>query len=211
MSDSFAIPWTITCQVLLSLGFPRQEYWSGFHFLLQGIFLTQGSKLHLLHWQVDSLPLSHLGSLFNSVQSLSHVQLFATLWTAACQASLSITNSQSLLKLMSNSCPLSRWCHPSVSPSVVPFSLCLQSFPASGSSPASQFFISHQIAKVLESQLQHQSFKWTFRTDFLYDWLVQSPCNPRYSQESSQYHSSKASILQNCIHNIQFWNLVYTV
>ena len=38
---------------------------------------------------------------FNSVQSLSHVQLFATPWTAACQASLSITNSQSLLKLMS--------------------------------------------------------------------------------------------------------------
>ena len=38
---------------------------------------------------------------FNSVQSLSHVRLFATLWTAACQASLSITNSQSWLKLMS--------------------------------------------------------------------------------------------------------------
>ena len=42
-----------------------------------------------------------LGDLFSSVQSLRHVQLFATLWTAACQASLSITNSQSLLKLMS--------------------------------------------------------------------------------------------------------------
>ena len=38
---------------------------------------------------------------FSSVQSLSHVRLFATPWTAACQASLSITNSQSLLKLMS--------------------------------------------------------------------------------------------------------------
>ena len=101
MSDYFAIPWTIACLVLLSLGFPRQEYWSGFHFLLQGIFLTQGSRLHLPHWQVDSLPLSHRRSLFNSVQSLSHVQLFATSWTAACQASLSITNSQSLLKLMS--------------------------------------------------------------------------------------------------------------
>ena len=40
-------------------------------------------------------------SWISSVQSLSHVQLFATPWTAACQASLSITNSQSLLKLMS--------------------------------------------------------------------------------------------------------------
>ena len=40
----------------------------------------------------------------------------------------------------SNSCPLSRWCHPTISSSVVPFSSCLQSFPASGSFPVSQFF-----------------------------------------------------------------------
>ena len=54
---------------------------------------------------------------------------------------------------------------------------------------------SHQVAKVLEFQLQHQSFRWTFRTDFLYDGLVGSPCSPRDSQESLQHHSSKASIL----------------
>ena len=42
----------------------------------------------------------------------------------------------------SNSCPLSRWCHPTIISSVVPFSSCLQSFPASGSSPVSQFFTS---------------------------------------------------------------------
>ena len=42
----------------------------------------------------------------------------------------------------SNSCPLSRWCHPTISSSVVPFSSCLQSFPASGSFPVSQFFTS---------------------------------------------------------------------
>ena len=101
MSDSFVTPWTVACQCPLSMGFPRQEYWSGFHFLLQEIFLTQESNLHLLHWQVDSLPLSHLGSLFNSVQLFSRVQLFATPWTAAHQASLSITNAQNLLKLMS--------------------------------------------------------------------------------------------------------------
>ena len=59
----FTTLWTISHQAPLSVGFPRQEYWSGF--LLQGIFLTQKSKLyllHLLHWQVDSLPLCHLGS-----------------------------------------------------------------------------------------------------------------------------------------------------
>ena len=44
---------------------------------------------------------------------------------------------------------------------------------------------SHQVAKVLELQLQHQSFQWIFRTDFLSDWLVGSPCSPRDSQESS--------------------------
>ena len=42
----------------LSMGFPRQEHWHGLHFLLQEIFLTQGWNLHLLHWQVDSLPLA---------------------------------------------------------------------------------------------------------------------------------------------------------
>ena len=75
---------------------------------------------------------------FSSVQSLSRVWLFATLWTAACQVSLSIANSRSLL----NSCPLSQWCHPTISSSVVPYSSCLQSFPASGSFQISQFFTS---------------------------------------------------------------------
>ena len=42
----------------------------------------------------------------------------------------------------SNSCPLNQWCHPTISFSVVPFSLCLQSFPASGSFPMSQLFAS---------------------------------------------------------------------
>ena len=65
----------------------------------------------------------------------------------------------------SNSCPLSRWCHPTISSSVVPFSSRLQSFPASGSFPVNQFFPS--VARVLEFQLQPQSFQWIFRTDFL--------------------------------------------
>ena len=73
-----------------------------------------------------------------SVQSLSHVWLFVTPWTAAHQTSLSITNSQSLL----NSCPLSQWCHSTISFSVVPFSSCLQSFPALWSFLMTQFFAS---------------------------------------------------------------------
>ena len=69
------------------------------------------------------------------VQSLSHVQLFVTLWTAAHQACLSFTISLSLLKLMSIESVDS-----TISSSVVPFSSCLQSFQASGSFPRSEFF-----------------------------------------------------------------------
>ena len=64
----------------------------------------------------------------------SCVQLFATSWTAAHQASLSLT--------CSNSCPLSWWCHPTISSSVARFCSCPQSFPASGSLPMSRLFAS---------------------------------------------------------------------
>ena len=78
----------------------------------------------------------------SSVQLLSHVQLFATPWTAACQASLSITNSWSPPKPMFIESIDGWWCHPTISSSVVPFSSYLQSFPASGSFPMSQLFAS---------------------------------------------------------------------
>ena len=99
-------------------------------------------------------------------------------------------------RVYSNSGPLSQWCHPAISSSVVPFSSCLQSFPASGSFPISQFFTSG--GKVLEVQLQHQSFQWIFRTDFLSDGPIGSPCSPRDSQESSpipQFKSISSSAL----------------
>ena len=99
---------------------------------------------------------------FSSVQLLSCVWLFVTPWTAPRQASLSITNSRAF----SNSCPLSQWCHPTISSSVVPFSSCPQSFPASGSFPVSQFFASgdHSIgisasASVLQVNIQDW-FPW---------------------------------------------------
>ena len=108
----------------------------------------------------------HLHSQFSSVQSLSCVWLFATPCTAAGQASLGsdqfsysvVSNSNSLWPhsvqyarppcpspspgVYSNSCPSSQWCHPTISSSVVPFSSRLQSSPASGSFPMSQFFTS---------------------------------------------------------------------
>ena len=79
-------------------------------------------------------------------------------------------------RVYSNSCPLSWWCHPTISSSVVP------SPPTLNLSQYQGLFkwVSslHQVAKVLEFQLRHQSFQWIFRTDFLQDWLVGSPCNP---------------------------------
>ena len=99
--------------------------------------------------------------------SLSHVQLFGTLWTAACQASQSFKNSWSLLKLMSieSMMPPSHLilCHPLLLlPSI--FSSIRVFFQWVGSS--------QQVAKVLELQIQHQSFQWysgliSFRTDWL--------------------------------------------
>ena len=87
---------------------------------------------------------SFVTSFFQSVsimlnsQSLSCVQLFATPWTAAAR----LPCPSPTPRVYSNSCPLSWWCHPTILSSVVPFSSCLQSFPASESFPVCQFFAS---------------------------------------------------------------------
>ena len=59
MSNSFVTPWAVACQTLLSVGFSRQEYWSGLPSILQGIFPAQGLNPHLLLWQACSLLPSH--------------------------------------------------------------------------------------------------------------------------------------------------------
>ena len=98
MSDS-ATPSAEAHQAPQSMRFSRQEYWSGLPF---------SSPEDLPHPGIEPIPLTSpslaggfLTTSATSVQSLSHVRLFATPWTAACQVSLSITNSWSLLKLMS--------------------------------------------------------------------------------------------------------------
>ena len=83
------------------------------------------------------------------------------------------------LRACSDSCPLSQWCHPTI---ILCHPLLLQSFPALWS--FQWVSSSHQVAKVLALRLQHQSFQWIFRTDFLQDWLVWSLCSPRDSQKS---------------------------
>ena len=128
--------------------------------------------------------------LVSSVQSLTHVQLFATPWTAARQASLSITNSWSLLKLMS----FESVCHRTISSSVVPFSSCLQSFPASGSCPMSQFFVSRW-PKYWSFSISPSS-EYSGLISFRIDWF-DLPAVQGTLKSLLQPHSSKTSILHS--------------
>ena len=132
--------------------------------------------------------------MFSSVQLLSRVWLFVTPWTAARQASLSIQHqlpelAQIHVNRVGDAIQPS---HPLSSPFPPVFNLSQHQGLFQGVSS------SHQVAKVLKLQLQHQSFQWIFRTDFLQDWLVWSPCSPRDSQESSptsQFKSINSSAL----------------
>ena len=87
------------------------------------------------HFTFNGMLKSKGQIIFSSLHLLRSIQLFASPWITAHQASLSMPNSWSLLTLMSH-----RWYHPTISSSVIPFSTCLQSFPVSGSFPMSQFF-----------------------------------------------------------------------
>ena len=95
-----------------------------------------------------------------------------------------------------NSCPLRQWCHQTISSSFIPFSSHLQSFPASGSFPMSQFFVSggqsigvSASASVLP--MNTQNWFLSFRMDWLDLLAVQGTL-----KSLLQYHSSKASILR---------------
>ena len=79
----FAAQWTVACQTSLFTEFSRQEYWSGLPFPTPGDLLNPGIKpLHLLHWQADSLPLSHLGSNIQGLpQPITAFAIIARLWS----------------------------------------------------------------------------------------------------------------------------------
>ena len=116
---------------------------------------------------------------FSSVQSLSRVRLFATPWIAACQASLSITTPRAYLTLIHRVSDAIQLSHPLSSPSSPAFNL-------SQHQGLFQWVNSlHEVAKILEFQLQHHSLQRNPRADLLQNGLVGSPCSPRDSQESS--------------------------
>ena len=105
---------------------------------------------------------------------------------------LSITNSQS----SPNPRPSSWWCHPAISSSVIPF----YSYPNPSQHQSLFQWVnsSHEVATVLEFQLQHHSFQRTPRPGLLPNGLVGSPCSPWDSQESSptpQFKNINSSVL----------------
>ena len=170
----------------------REDYMYDYNLVNKRMRGLKGKK-QARAWPCGSWTPTHY-RIFSSVQSLSRVQLFETPWTAACQASLSITNSQSPSKPMSiESVKPSNHlilCHPllllpSIFTSIRAFSnesaLCIR-WPKYWS-------FSFNIS------LKFQSFQWTPRTDLLWmDWLdllsVQGTL-----KSLLQHHSSKASIL----------------
>ena len=105
--------------------------------VLMGGAMLSKSLIQFLLKSRAMLPTCYFSSVqFSSVHSLSRVQLFAIPWTAARQASPSITSP----RVNTDSRPLSQWCHPAISSFVIPFCSCPKSLPASESFPMSQLF-----------------------------------------------------------------------
>ena len=100
-------------------------------------------------------------------------------------------------RVQANSCPSNQWCHPAISSSVIPFSSCPQSLPASESFPISQFF-------ARSGQSIGVSALASPRTGLLKDGLVEFSCSPRDSQESSptaQFKSTVSSLVLSFLHS----------
>ena len=110
----------------------------------------------------------------------------------------------------SNSYSLSWWCYLTISPSAAPFSICVHSCPASESFPVSQ--LSHQVAKVLELQLQYPSFQWILEglISFRIDWFVLLAVQGTLKNILQHHNSSVFSLLSDptltSIHN--YWKTI---
>ena len=140
-----------------------------------------------------SLFLSNIG-LFCKLLWFTHSVVFNSLWTHGLQHSRLPCPSPSP-GVYSNSCPLSWWCHPSISSSVIPFCSCLQYFPASGSIPISELFISGgqstgnlALASVLPMDIQN----W-----FPLGLTSRISAQSKWFSSLLQHHSSKVPIFQH--------------
>ena len=165
-------PWTIAHQAPLSVGFPRQEYWSVLPFPSPGdladpaiVYCMVGNKISNHcgkatvvwgYWQFQLLVLTRwFTNIFPVLFSFSSVQFSHSVVSDSLRPhELQLARPpcpSPTPRVHSDSRPLSQWCHPAISSSVIPFSSCPQSLLASESFPMSQLF--HEVAKVLEFQL----------------------------------------------------------
>ena len=121
------------------------------------------SYLNHSNWKLIKWQGWHISYWLFVVQSLSHVRLFVTPWTAACPRGLPVLHH--LLQLAQTHV---HWVSDAIQPSHPLSSPSPSAFNLSQHQGLFQWVSSlHQVAKVLEFQLQHQSFQWIFRTDFL--------------------------------------------
>ena len=138
--------------------------------ILEWVAMTHGSPLisaGSFKLNSEPFPLNFIISAFrvplsvSSVQLLGGVRLFATHGLQHTR----LPDPSPTPGVCSNSCPSSRWCHPTISSSVVPFSSCLQSFLESGSFLVSQFIESG--GQSIGASASASVLQWIFRTDFL--------------------------------------------
>ena len=180
----------------LSMGFHRQEHWNVYPFPSPGYLSDPGMEPGSPALQEDSFSSEWPGKpnyshQFSSVQSLSHVRLFATPWTTACQASLSVTNSWSLLKLTSVELviPSSHLilCHPLLLLPPIPPSIRVFSNESTLNIRWPKYW---SFSFSISPSSEHPGLI-SFRMDWLDLLAVQGTL-----KSLSQHHSSKASILQ---------------
>ena len=234
----FATPWTVARQAPLSMGFSRQEYWSGLSFPSPGDIPNPGIE-SCLHCRQMLYPLSHQESptgeegraitntsrknkaagpkqKWCSAVDVSHGEGKKQYWIGTCNTQFSSVaqSCPTLCNPMDCSTPgfpvhhqlpehtqthvhhvddAIQPAHPLSSPSPPTFNL------SQNQGLFKWVSSSHQVAKVLEFQLQHQSIQWLFTIDFLKDGLVGSPCSPRDSQESSPTPQFKS--INSCWHS----------
>ena len=122
-------------------GFSRQVYWSGLPCPSPRNLLNPGIEPRSTALQVDSWPSEPSMKLLTLVRQFSHSIMSDSLWPHGLQHTRLLYPS-STPGACSNLCPLSQWCHPTISSSAAPFSFCPQSLPASEPFPMSQFFTS---------------------------------------------------------------------
>ena len=148
------------------------------------MFILIGGSWYLF-WFVWQVPQFSLVQALGCVDSLQHHGL----------QHARLPHPSPTPRVYSNSCPLSRWCHPTISSSVVPFSSCLQSFPASGSFPMSRLFASSAQGIGVSASNISPSNEYSGLTSFRMDWLDHLAVQE--TLKSLLQHSSKASILQH--------------